>query len=41
MHYNFAKVHKTLRVTPSMEAGISSHVWSIEKLWGSWTDVAQ
>jgi hypothetical protein len=26
MHYNFARVHQTLRVTPAMEAGISDHV---------------
>jgi IS1 family transposase len=32
MFYNFCKIHKTLRVTPAMEAGISSHVWSIEEL---------
>jgi hypothetical protein len=32
MHYNFAKVHKTLRVTPAMEAGISDHIWSIEEM---------
>jgi hypothetical protein len=25
-HYNFARIHKTLRVTPAMEAGISDHV---------------
>ena len=29
MFYNFAKIHKTLRVTPALEAGISDHVWSI------------
>jgi IS1 family transposase len=29
MHYNFCRIHQTLRVTPAMEAGISSHVWSI------------
>jgi hypothetical protein len=23
MHYNFARIHQTLRVTPAMEAGIS------------------
>ena len=28
MHYNFARIHQTLRVTPAMEAGISNHVWS-------------
>jgi IS1 family transposase len=32
MFYNFCKIHKTLRVTPAMEAGISSHVWSIQEL---------
>jgi transcriptional regulator with XRE-family HTH domain len=28
MHYNFCRVHQTLSITPAMEAGISSHVWS-------------
>src|SRR5271168_1994185 len=32
MHYNFARIHQTLRVTPAMEAGISSHVWSISEI---------
>jgi hypothetical protein len=32
MHDNFCLVHKTLRVTPAMEAGIAGHVWSIEAL---------
>jgi IS1 family transposase len=32
MHYNFARVHKTLRVTPAMAAGVSRHVWSIEEI---------
>jgi IS1 family transposase len=32
MHYNFGRVHQTLRVTPAMEAGISSHVWSVQEL---------
>jgi IS1 family transposase len=32
MHYNFCRVHKTLRVTPAMEAGIADHVWSCEEL---------
>jgi IS1 family transposase len=34
MHYNFVRVHKTLRVTPAMEAGIADHVWSMEELVG-------
>jgi hypothetical protein len=34
MHYNFCRIHKTLRVTPAMEAGLAGHVWSIEELVG-------
>lgn len=32
MFYNFAKIHKTLRVTPAMQAGISDHVWTLEEI---------
>ena len=32
MWYNFARVHKTLRVTPAMEAGISDHIWNYEEI---------
>jgi IS1 family transposase len=31
-HYNFCRVHQTLRVTPAMEAGITDHVWSLEEV---------
>jgi IS1 family transposase len=31
-HYNFCRVHTTLRVTPAMEAGLTDHVWSLEEL---------
>jgi len=31
MYYNFRRVHKTLRVTPAMEAGVADHVWSLEE----------
>jgi IS1 family transposase len=34
MHYNFCRVHKTLRVTPAMEAGLTDTVWGIEDLIG-------
>jgi hypothetical protein len=34
MYYNFGRVHQTLRVTPAMEAGIATHVWSIEEIVG-------
>ncbi len=32
MHYNFARVHQSLRVTPAMEAGISGHVWTLAEI---------
>jgi len=32
MYYNFGRVHRRLRVTPSMEAGIADHVWSLEEI---------
>jgi len=32
MYYNFCRIHKTLRVTPAMEAGITDHVWSLEEI---------
>ena len=32
MHYNFARIHKSLKVTPAMEAGIADHVWTIEEI---------
>ena len=32
MHYNFAGIHKTLRITPAMAAGITDHVSSLEEI---------
>jgi IS1 family transposase len=32
MHYNFCKIHSTIRVTPAMEAKLTDHVWEIEEL---------
>ena len=32
MYYNFARIHRSLRVTPAMEAGVSEHVWSVEEI---------
>jgi IS1 family transposase len=32
MHYNFCRVHQTLRVTPAMEAGLTDHVWSVAEI---------
>lgn len=30
--YNFCRVHKSLRTTPAMAAGISDHVWTVREL---------
>lgn len=32
MHYNFGRIHKTLRVTPAMAAGVAEHVWSLAEI---------
>jgi IS1 family transposase len=32
MFYNFGRIHKTLRVTPAMQAGIADHVWTLEEI---------
>lgn len=34
MHYNFARVHQTLKMTPAMAAGVADHPWSIEEIVG-------
>jgi predicted enzyme related to lactoylglutathione lyase len=34
MHYNYCRIHQTLRVTPAMQAGLSDHVWELDKLVG-------
>lgn len=34
VHYNFCRVHKTLRVSPAMEAGLADHIWTLEELVG-------
>lgn len=32
MYYNFGRIHKTLRVTPAMQAKVSDHVWFLEEI---------
>jgi IS1 family transposase len=41
MHYNFGRIHKSLRVTPAMEAGISDHVWRLEEIAALVPDAVQ
>ena len=31
-HYNFVRVHRTLRMTPAMAAEVSDHIWTHEEL---------
>jgi hypothetical protein len=32
MNYNFCRIHKTLRVTPAMAAGVTDRLWSISDI---------
>jgi hypothetical protein len=32
-HYNFCRVHGSLRITPAMAAGITDHVWELAELF--------
>jgi len=31
-HFNFCRVHSTLKQTPAMTAGLVNHVWSVGKI---------
>ncbi len=32
MFYNFVRIHKTLKVTPAMAAGMTDRLWSMEDI---------
>ena len=32
MYYNFVRIHKTLRVTPAMAAGVTDRLWELEDI---------
>lgn len=32
MYYNFCRIHKTLRITPAMAAGVTDRLWEIEDI---------
>jgi hypothetical protein len=32
MHYNFCRIHQTLRMTPAMKAGVTNRLWDIEDI---------
>jgi hypothetical protein len=29
MHYNFVRIHQSLRITPAMAAGVAKPLWSL------------
>ena len=31
-HYNFVRIHSTLRTTPAMAAGVTKELWTIRDL---------
>ena len=42
-YYNFCRIHKTLRVTPAMAAGVTDRLWRMEdivKILETWEDRA-
>ncbi len=32
MHYDFCRVHQTLRTTPAVAAGVADHVWTLDEI---------
>ncbi len=34
MHYNFVRVHQTLKTTPAVAAGVADHEWTIQEIVG-------
>ncbi len=32
MHYNFSRIHKTLKITPAMAAGVTGKLWEIKDI---------
>jgi hypothetical protein len=32
MFYNFCRIHKTLRVTPAMQAGVTERLWEVSDI---------
>jgi IS1 family transposase len=32
MHYNFARIHQSLRITPAMAAGVADHAWDVGEI---------
>jgi hypothetical protein len=34
--YNFIQIHRTLRMSPAMAAGVAEHLWSVADLVALW-----
>jgi IS1 family transposase len=34
MHYNFVRIHQTIRCSPALEAGVTDRLWSLEDMVG-------
>ena len=34
MYYNFVRIHKTLRITAAMAAGVTDRLWELEEIVG-------
>ena len=34
MHYNFVRIHQTLKITPAMAAGVTDHLWEVSDIVG-------
>ena len=32
VYYNFCRIHSSIRCTPAMESGLTSHVWTLREL---------
>jgi len=39
--YNFIKIHRTLRTSPAMAAGVADRLWSVEDLVALWAAYEQ
>jgi hypothetical protein len=39
--YNFIKIHRTLRVSPAMAAGVTDRLWGVDDLVALWESYEQ
>ena|ERR1700731_2158449 len=36
MHYNFCRIHKSLRITPAMVVGVTDKIWAMGEVLEAW-----